>query len=542
MVVFSRIALVAALTVAAAHPAASSGTAQETGFVELVENVSMERLDEKGNPVGWGDRECRPMKEDNGNHFIRIVQQNPGRMTNVYRRHDIPGGCEKLVVSLRGRVAGLVTGEHPWHNARFLCNFKDAAGKVVKSDFIEYPKDTADWERKSKVIDLPEGARTVEWMLTLFNCQAGVFDVDDVRVTLLRPGAKLPAEAESAPRKALLPKVVRPAITDADEISVKGNRLVNRSGAEVWLQGVAVPSLGWKAEGEHVMESVAVAVEEWGANVIRLALHSKFWFATATEPWNRRSDGGAEYRSLVDRVVSYANAHGCYVVLDLHEYRAATKNHAKFWNDCARRYANKPGVLFDILNEPYGISWREWRDGGTLKDGGGDAPAETEDGSDLRESIGMQKLVETVRATGARNVIIAGGLDWSYDCTGILDGHALVDATGNGIAYSVHVYPWKSNWQKKFLDCAEKYPLFLGEVGCMLKKMPYEKTLKDPYKWAPDILACIQRKRLNWTAWSFHPKADPCVILDWNYTPTPAWGSYVRAALSGARFESDRMR
>ena len=150
--------------------------------------------------------------------------------------------------------------------------------------------------------------------------------------------------------------------------------------------------------------------------------------------------------------------------------------------------------------------------------------------------------MEELRSTGAKNVIIAGGLDWSYDCTGILEGFALKDPSGNGIAYSVHVYPWKSNWQKSFLDCAAKYPLFLGEVGCMEKKMPFESKLVDPYVWAPEILACIQKNRLNWTAWSFHTQASPCVISDWDYTPTTCWGSFVRAALRGARFQSDKLR
>ena len=508
--------------------------------IELVDNGAMERLDEKGVPFGWGDRTGKVLKEADGNHFYRIVQQDPGRMTSLYRRAEIPSGFTRASVSLRGRVTGLIPGEHHWYDARVLCNVKDASGRVVTADFIEYAQDTAGWEHRSKVIDLPEGAVTFEWMITLFNCKAGVFDVDDVRVTLLKAGAELPREAAGAPRTTLLSKVVRPALAAKDALRVKGNRIVNAAGEEVWLQGVAVPSLGWMAAGEHVTESVAV--EEWGANVIRLALHSKFWFATATEPWNKRTDGGAEYRRFVDSIVDYCNAHGCYVVLDLHEYRAATKNHAKFWTDCAARYANRPGVLFDILNEPYDISWREWRDGGVLKDGGGDAPAETEDGRNLRESIGMQKLVEAVRATGAKNVIIAGGLDWSYDCTGIDDGYALKDPSGNGIVYSVHVYPWKRDWQQKFLACAAKHPLFLGEVGCMLERQPYEKTLVDPYKWAPDILACIQKNKLNWSAWSFHPSASPCVIADWNYTPTPAWGSYVRAALGGARFRSDSLR
>ena len=95
--------------------------------------------------------------------------------------------------------------------------------------------------------------------------------------------------------------------------------------------------------------------------------------------------------------------------------------------------------------------------------------------------------------------VICGCLDWSYDCSGVLKGYALEDKSGNGIIYSVHVYPWKSDWQGKFLDVAAKHPLFLGEVGCQPKPMPFEQSTQDPYVWGPKILACIQKNRLNWS-------------------------------------------
>lgn len=43
------------------------------------------------------------------------------------------------------------------------------------------------------------------------------------------------------------------------------------------------------------------------------------------------------------------------------------------------------------------------------------------------QSVGMQKLVDVIRETGAKNLIVAGGLDWGYDLGGILEGFALDD-------------------------------------------------------------------------------------------------------------------
>ncbi len=36
------------------------------------------------------------------------------------------------------------------------------------------------------------------------------------------------------------------------------------------------------------------------------------------------------------------------------------------------------------------------------------------------------------------------------------------------------------------------------------------------------------------TAWDFHPQAGPTLILDWNYTPTPDFGVFVKQMLAGS--------
>src|SRR5690606_16119009 len=141
-------------------------------------------------------------------------------------------------------------------------------------------------------------------------------------------------------------------------------------------------------------------------------------------------------------------------------------------------------------------------------------------------SPGMQKMIDNVRATGARNIVVIGGLDYAYSLTGINEGFAVTDRTGNGIMYATHVYPWKKGWQKRFLDVAAKHPILVGEVGGDAKKMSWlpANHQENVDTWAPAMIGVIQKHRLNWTAWCFHPKASPRMLLDWNYTPTPFWG------------------
>ena len=46
------------------------------------------------------------------------------------------------------------------------------------------------------------------------------------------------------------------------------------------------------------------------------------------------------------------------------------------------------------------------------------------------------------------------------------------------------------------------------------------------------VLAAIEERRCNWTAWDLHPAAGPTLISDWNYTPTSSFGVPVKAALA----------
>jgi aryl-phospho-beta-D-glucosidase BglC (GH1 family) len=331
------------------------------------------------------------------------------------------------------------------------------------------------------------------------------------------------------------------------ELHVVGSKLQTTEGKEVWLQGVNVVSLEFRLHGEHVTDAIIAAIDDWKANTIRLPVKESYWFGR--EPGQH--DGGAGYRALVDEAVALTVDRGAYLVLDLHRFGAVRKEHVEFWRDAAIHYKNHPGVLFDIFNEAHSISWAVWRDGGwvderkTAADEDSFLPAnEQARAKQGFESPGMQKLVDTIREVGADNVIIAGGLDWAYDLSGIVEGYALTDPSGHGIMYSTHIYNWKKGWADKVLRAAEHHPIFVGEVGADVKKMSFipAELQEDPYTWAPDMLGLIQKYRFHWTGWSFHPRTTPVMIIDWSYAPTPFWGEFAKSALAGRQFELKRLR
>lgn len=295
----------------------------------------------------------------------------------------------------------------------------------------------------------------------------------------------------------------------------------------------------------QVIKSTQLGIDDWKANAVRLPVKEEFWFGR--NPIQK--DGGQAYRDHIDQCVMIAANRGAYLILDLHRFRAPKAEHAEFWKAAAGHFKDHPAVLFDLFNEPHGISWEIWRDGGFVgeKSGADESAFLTDEDKKKNqgfESIGMQALVDAVRSTGAKNIVIAGGLGWSFDLSGITEGHALEDKTGNGIMYAWHVYNWHKGWEKAVLAAAAKYPILVGEVGADVKKMDFIPldAQEDPFTWVPDMLGFIQKHRLNWTAWCFHPKATPVMISDWKYTPTPFWGVFAKEAFSGKKFEMKRTR
>lgn len=321
-------------------------------------------------------------------------------------------------------------------------------------------------------------------------------------------------------------------------LHVAGTQLKDKAGHVVRLQGVNIPSMEWMSEGDHVLQSMAAAMDDWHASLVRLPLSQDRWFGKASE----QTDGGRAYRVLVDAVVQAAASRNKYILLDLHwsdgnqwgqhigQHSMPDDNSVLFWKAVAARYASNSAVLFDLYNEPRDVTWDIWQKGGTVVEHNG-SPAM---GTDLTyHTPGLQSLLQTVRAAGAKNVIVAGGLDWAYDLSGIVSGHALKDTKGNGVVYATHIYPWKKDWDTHVTPTAQQYAVIVSEVGCRPAGSNDPEWQKvDCAAWAPQVLDYINKHHLSWTAWSFHTGAGPCVISDWNYTPTPYWGAYVKAALA----------
>ena len=329
-------------------------------------------------------------------------------------------------------------------------------------------------------------------------------------------------------------------------LKVAGNQLLNSNGQPARLRGVNCASLEWSSEGDgHILKTVEVAVKDWHANLIRLPLSQDRWFGKAPE----QKDGGAGYRALVRQLADFCSTNNAYILLDLHwsdagewgkdigQHNLSDTNSIAFWKDIAPVYKDNPAVLFDLYNEPSHISWDQWFKGGRITE-----TIEHTNTTLTYESVGMPALVNAIRSTGAKNVIVASGINWAYEVDGILEGRQLSDPTGNGVVYAVHPYPHEykgrgretiAQWIARMEPFARKLPIIATEFGSMESKWPFPKAWNyNDEKWNQAMIDVLEAHHWNWTAWDFHPAAWPCLISDWDYTPTPHFGICVKQALA----------
>ncbi len=483
---------------------------------------------------------------ENGQPYFHLVSERPEQHIQARRVIDLPPGVTALEITARYRVIGLKRGQFPEDDARIILEFLDKVRKpIAAAPPIVFAEDASGWTTISARIAVPEKAEHLMLMPCLYRVQAGTLDVAEIQVkTLGDPEAKATVEAAAAAtakkiagETALLEKdLAMPPISP--EIHVSGNKLVTVEGKEVWLQGLNLGNFSIRPdEGHKILWSAHVAIDVWKANVIRLTVLDSFWFGRGRGTTN--SNDSESYRLICDQVIKIAAAKGAYVVFDLHRYLTPDESCVTFWKDAAVRYKNNPAVLFDIINEPHDTSWEVWQKGGPVE-------LKNKDGTKkIVQGVGMQTLIDTVRAAGAKNIIVAGGLGYAYDLTGVVKGHALDDKGGNGIMYATHFYNWHKGWEAHFMEVAAKYPLLVGECGADIDKMdfiPLDQQ-EDPYTWVPDAIGFIQKNHLNWTAWCFHTRATPNMLLDWDYhTPTPYWGAFVKDALNGKTYEMKKTR
>jgi endoglucanase len=339
--------------------------------------------------------------------------------------------------------------------------------------------------------------------------------------------------------------VAQPAIS----VAVSGNHLVNWEGNTVVLRGANTSGTEYACvseksifDGAQEASSGSIAgMQAWGFNAARVELNESCWLGVqGVKP----AYSGKVYQQAIEQYVDALNAAGMYVIIDMH---FSSKGRAKkatgqlpmpderyapaFWTSVAEAFKGNPAVIFDLFNEPYPnnntdsqAAWTcdlDGSAGGTCK------------GFNY-EAAGMQQLLDSVRATGASNVVMAGGPQFAGDLDEWLR-FAPVDPLDQ-LAASIHIY-WRNPAHPDFSPCylascwsgvlaplAERVPIVAGEVG----ELDCGDTLYPPF------LEFADRHEISYLAWAWFVGScahEPSLISNYSGTAT-AYGAGYRQHLA----------
>jgi hypothetical protein len=269
-------------------------------------------------------------------------------------------------------------------------------------------------------------------------------------------------------------------------LHVVGNQIQDSSGNVFVPHGAdrmgteyACRTAGWPTTFDGPVDQAAVsAMLTRDINSVRVPLNEDCWLGINGEPANGTTV--QQYQTDIINWVNLLNQNGLVVILELHWNAPGSSqslgqqpmpdlDHAPaFWTSVANTFKNNSSVIFDLYNEPYPanntdspMGWSCWRDGSTA--------ANTNPCPEINfAAAGMQTLINTVRATGATNILMLGGLQYANDLRSWL-AYEPTDPDNNLVA-SAHIYNFNvcnntSCYDSQIAPVAAKVPVITGEIG-----------------------------------------------------------------------------
>jgi endoglucanase len=311
-------------------------------------------------------------------------------------------------------------------------------------------------------------------------------------------------------------------------IAVQGNHFVNGAGQTVRLLGVDHASFeyacqeGFGYDDGNMTAADASTIVSWKATAVRLPLNEDCWLGLNGMPSNAQNAGNptltmAGYRQAVEDYVAALSNAGLYVIIDLHwsapstfvadGQRSMPDDHSQaFWTSVASTFASNPGIVFDAFNEPYSpalvnaptrpVSWDCWKSGGCYVPDGNDSVQNPDDAL-IYLAVGMQAMVDAIRATGARQPILLGGLGYANDLTGWLS-HEPTDPLGQ-LAASFHVYQGlpcdnQACWDAQVAPVAAQVPVVTGE---------FDQDICNASTFGVDYMNWADQHGIGYLAWGW---------------------------------------
>ena len=276
----------------------------------------------------------------------------------------------------------------------------------------------------------------------------------------------------------------------AGALRVVGTHLVDSSGRTVQLRGISTHGLAWYPG--YVNEACFKQLhDEWGVNVIRLAMYTTEYGGYCT--------GGdqAALKKLIRNGVRYAANQGMYVIIDWHILSDGDPNtylnQAKaFFDEVSAEYAGYSNVLYEICNEPNGgTSWS-------------------------RIKSYAEQIIPVIRANDPDAVILVGTPNWSQ----YVDQAAADPIRGyDNIMYTLHFYAatHTDGLRNKMVAAVNAgLPIFVSEYGICDASGSGAINETQANLW----VEAMDRYGISYVAWNLSNKSETSAILNTSCTRT----------------------
>jgi len=287
--------------------------------------------------------------------------------------------------------------------------------------------------------------------------------------------------------------------------------------------------------------ATAQAIAKWHVNTVRIPLNQDCWLGDDGYPKSVGATAGG-YQAAVAEFVTLLHGQGLAVILDLHwsgptgawadsppknpaergQKAMADERSSSFWSSVAQQFKTDRAVMFEAFNEPESLhgcvlDWAKWLNGGCTDKG------QNQDGSSYEfKTIGMQNLINAIRAAGAPQPILLGGLNSSNDLKGwpvalLKDRPATriwpVDWTRQLVA-SFHTYPGQACsdvgcWGQSVKALATQVPVITTEVGDMCGDGCGPDHIKKYMAWAD-----AQSPAIGYLAWGWNVNGGNESVVD----------------------------
>lgn len=288
------------------------------------------------------------------------------------------------------------------------------------------------------------------------------------------------------------------------KLCVYGNKLIDENGNEVVLKGLMAPDPQKIFSDGNFTEDYYDGIFSFGGNVIRVPVHPDRYVTDEYYMWR-----------YLDKIVRWAGERGKYVIIDWHyignpvtgsgnempdiqqEPMELTK---QFWAQTASYFKDAPNVIFEIYNEPAYIQSESWE--GAAKE-----------------------IINVIRESGASQLIIIGSPDYSFNLSWIKKS----SISDSNAAYSVHVFPSKTLWEKKISEIQNEVLLIVTEWGYIdsdiTAKQSYLKGSRESF--GEPFVNYLADNKIGWVACWYDDGWEPPMFSDENNNLTE-WGKFLK--------------